>query len=440
MHSDPTNHPKPKRFDRLIRLGGYALWTTAGFMLPLVIDRLLILPELNRHLGPDLFGGFVWVLGVLNMFTNIGSAGCAVLLMRQMAAMDRGEAASTTRTAWTLALLLSIAILTLAMLASLPFAPPTVAANVWVMFGPLLAYCIMSGTIQILITVLRIRRRFAFIFALKSIEAGVLLLNLLVAPTKLIWLIGVVYIVSMMLPMIYGMIVTPEFRGRSWLDRQVVQWLLAGWAGGALISLSESTQRNVARVLVGVLTSDDTQVAVLYAGTSIGNIFVMPVSRLSMLILSLLAGHHAFALKGRKGIQYSIGVAMLMLFVGGSSYFLGGWLVQNRYPDLAEQTLAFYSWIALANAFAAVILMMRPVAIKYAPLWLAAGASVIGALIQIVALLIFIPLYQAEGAALGLSVAAGASSLMWIVTYVFVRRKHKTEPASPSDGEPSAGI
>ena len=438
MNQQPETQRPPRRIDRLLRLGGYAFWTTAGFMLPLVIDRLLVRPALNQSLGPEVFGGFVWVFGVLNMVTNAGSMGFAVLLMRRLAGMQRGEAATTAQTACTLALALSVLILSLAAVISYPFAPPEVRANAWVLYGPLLGYAILSGTIQVLINVLRIRRRFAFTFVLKVIEGGVLLLILVAAPTKMLWLVGLIYIASMLLPMAYGMSATTEFRGRDWLHRSTAKWLLAGWAGGALISLSESAQRNLSHVLVGSLTDSSKQVAILYAGTSIGNIFVMPVSRLSMLILALLAGHQAFALKGRKGLQYAVGVALLMLTVGGASYFLGGWLVTNRYPDLADQTLAFYHWIALANAFAAVVLRMRPVAVKYAPLKLAAGASVAGALIQITALSIFIPRYQAQGAAIGMATASGCSSLMWVITYIVVSRKHAEQDAATDASDQTA--
>lgn len=441
---DPEPKPRPKRLARVFRLGGYAFWTTAGFMLPLMIDRLIVLPELNNQLGEELFGGLVWAIGALNMFTNAGSAGCAVLLMRQMAAMDRGEAADATRTAWTLSLFLSMSILGIATLACLPFAPKEVTDNAWVMLGPILAYSIISGVSQVLITVMRIRRRFIFTFVIKAIEGAVLLANFLVAPTKLIWLIGTVYVASVLIPMVYGMIATPEFRGASsWFNRQTARWLMTGWIGGALISLSESTQRNIARVLLGVLgdpAKTAEQVAVFYAGTSIGNIFVMPVSRLSMLILALLSGHTAFALKGRKGAQYAVGVALLMLMVGASSYYLGGWLVTNRYPRLADRTLEFYAWIALANAFSSVLLMLRPVAIKYAPLALAAGASVAGAVIQIIALAVFIPMYEAEGAAIGLAVAAAASAVMWVFAYIFVGRKHKDTLDAKPETDQSAGL
>lgn len=396
-------------------------------MLPLMIDRLIILPELNKYLGSEVFGGYIWVIGVLNTFTNLAAAGCSVLLLRDIGKLTPEKASLAVRTALVLTAVLSVVVLSLAATLSLPFAADTVRDNAWVMYGPLVGYCILAEIVQMIITVMRIRRRFIIVFLLKAAEGAVLAMNFWVAPTKLIWLVGLVYVGSMALPLVIGMMVTPEYRDKGWVDRQTAKWILTGFVGGALITFSESVQRNVARILVGTLTDSTEQVAVLYAGTSIGNIFVMPVSRLSMVILSLLAAHQTFAMAGRKGFQYVGGILMLMVLVGGTSYLAGGWLITNRYPDLADQTLQFYGWIALANAFSAALLMLRPVAIKYAPLTMAAGASVTGAVIQITCQAIFIPIYQAKGAAIGLALSAGISATLWALAYVFITRRHKAE-------------
>ena len=74
------------------KLGGYAMWTALGAATPLAIDRLIVHPTLNAHLGPEIFGAFIWVLGVVNLFGSFTADGYSTLLMRDTAQHTKEDA------------------------------------------------------------------------------------------------------------------------------------------------------------------------------------------------------------------------------------------------------------------------------------------------------------------------------------------------------------
>ena len=150
---------------RLTRLGGYAFWTAAGTMLPLAIDRLLIHPTLNQHLGRELFGSLIWVLGIVNWFGSVAAEGFATLLMRDFARQRAEAAGRMFRTALTLTIALSLLIAPLALAVSAVFADDLVTSNGWALYLPLGVFAVLRGISLLLVTNLRIKRMFRTIFS-----------------------------------------------------------------------------------------------------------------------------------------------------------------------------------------------------------------------------------------------------------------------------------
>ena len=117
----PTSPGEPDKTSRvrwLRRMAGYAFWTALGAMLPLALDRLIIHPILNQELGADVFGAFIWVLGIVNLFGNVAANGFVLLLMRDHARQEHAVATRMFRTALILTAILSIIILPVALGAS----------------------------------------------------------------------------------------------------------------------------------------------------------------------------------------------------------------------------------------------------------------------------------------------------------------------------------
>jgi hypothetical protein len=283
------------------------------------------------------------------------------------------------------------------------------------LYLPLGVFAVLRGVSLLLVTNLRIKRRFRTILFLRVAEAGVLLMNLVVAPTGSIWLIGLVYAASVLFGAPIAAVVTKELRGAAgWFDPHWRRWLLAGWTAGAMLNLLNSSQVYLSRFVLGVL-ADVGDVAVLYAGTAMGNLFVAPVTVLASLVLSLLGGRDDFVFSGRTRRLYLALTSGIALTVALASWTGGRWLVQNRYPDLASDTLEFYHWIAIANGCLTVMILMRPIVVKYGRLSMAMLIASATFVAQMIALIALVPIAQAEGAAMGSAIALAIGAVLWMV-------------------------
>lgn len=421
MTSPPTNDAGAdsarEMLDRAKRLGMYAFWTAAGLVIALGLDRLIVCPALNRELGDRTFGAFLWVFGVVNLIGSVAANGFAVVLMRDLARQGAAGGRGMMRTALVLSIVFSTALLLVASLVAWRVSDDAVRADSAALFGPLILYALLRSIGLLLLTDLRIRRRFKIGFVLKLVEACVLLGVLLVADSRSLWAIGLVYVVSVLLPLPIAWASCPRMRGPgAWYDAKTSRMLLSRWSGGALMTLADQSQVYAPRVALGILAATE-HVAVLYAGTSIGNIFVLPVGMLGNLVLSLLGGQTKFVLGGRRGGVYFAVVCGLAAVVGVLSYGIGRWLIRMLYPDLAPETLQFFHWIAVANGCAAMTALFRPVSVKYLPLRNASLISLVAAVGQVLLLAVLVPLAGAVGAAQALAASSGMAAGLWMMSF-----------------------
>ncbi|MBU0618537.1 MAG: hypothetical protein KKI02_12535, partial [Planctomycetes bacterium] len=415
---------------RARRFTGYLFWHSVGLMLPLALDRLIICPVLNEQLGKELFGSFVWVLGIMSLFGNIAANGFAILLMRSLAHSPLDTARLMVRTALLLSGMFSCLILALASFGSYVIADEVVRANALALYIPLAVFALMRSFQLIVLANLRITRRFASLFALKLVEASVLLSILLVAPGKSLPLIGTLYLVSIVLSLPVGVASSRHLIGTGrWWSSQTAKWLITGWFAGALLTVLDQTQVYASRIIVGAL-SGGAQVAVLYAGTSIGNLFCAPAGILGSLVLSLLAGKKTFVLTGRRGHLYLLFVSGLAVSIGIVSFLVGRVLVGLLYPLLAPETLSFYHWIAVANGCVCVMVLARPVAVKYGTMSSVALLSAITLTLQLGALVVMVPLAQARGAAISFAASSSLAALLWLLYFNRLRRRAEQDDSN----------
>jgi O-antigen/teichoic acid export membrane protein len=417
----PTGGSPIQYAARALRLGKYAFWTAGAAMLPLLMDRLIVHPILSEHLGAGLFGAFLWVLGVVNLVGSVAASGFSTLLMRDFSRQTSESAGRMFRTATTLTIGLSLVIVSVALGFSLVLADETVRSNGWSLYLPLGAFAVLRAISLVLIANLRIKRRFKMIFVLGFAEACVLLLNIVVAPTNSLWLIGCVYVMSVAFTLSLSSSVTAEFRSaKGWLDSSWRRWLLMGWSAAALLNVLHGSQRYLARIVLGAMASV-SEVPILYAGTAMASLFLAPVTILSSLVLSLLAGRKDAALSGSMQNAYLVFALGMGVAVATLTWFGGPFLVANRYPDLAPETLKFFHWIAISNGFMTVMILMHPLVVKYGNLnhmVAAAGASFV---VQLAVLVVLIPIANAEGAAIGQMVAAAVVAVLWVVMGIRLR-------------------
>ena len=430
---------RPALIDRARRWGGYAFWSTAAFALPLAFDRLVICPVLKRYLLDDVFGAFVWLLGIVNMIGLAAGVGFGNYLMREFPHQTAEQARVLLRNALTLAAVVGAAAILVGGTLSFGLADEVVRAHAWELYVPLGVFAVVRCVEWMLLTTLRIRRMFVTVFALKVAETLVLLSVLPLAPSRNLWLFGSIYVASVLVPLGLGAYLCRAEIGRgAWYEPRVAWAIMVGWCGLAASGLIEQSLVYLPRTVLGILQEDIAAVTILFQGTSIGNVFVMPVGLGGGIVLSLLATKKHFALRGKMGIAYLAVSLALAAGVGVASYVGGRWLICHLYPDSAEQTLAFYHWIAIANAEAAVIVLMRPVAIRYLRvrnLVLLAASSLT---LQLVALVILVPTAGARGAAIALTLSSLLAMVLWCGAYVRLCAAAERQAAEPPDAETPA--
>jgi|GEM_PF-2746127 len=427
MNSDPspansTSLPTASLTATLRRLGGYAFWNAAAFALPLALDRLVIYPVLQRHLGKELFGALAWVLGVVYLPSLSAGAGFSNFLMRDLAHQTADGRSRMLRTTMTAALVIGLLTLAAGAAASFPLAGDLVRQHAWDLYAPLYLFG-LAGCLQwVVLANLRIRREFRRLFMLKVIESVILVTLLWAAPGRNLRVIGTIYAVSVLIPVVLNIYWSRADIGwGNWWDSSAARCMWAAYPGLVLSTLIEVSLAYAPRIALGALRGEG-EVTELVAGTAVANVFVMPVSMVGGLVLSLLAGKTTFALAGRRGHLYvaaSVAVALLTVFV---SDIFGRLLLSFLYAEVAPDTLKFYRWIALSNGCGAVIVLMRPVGLKYARVRTVAALSGSSLGLQGVGLAILVPRLGAAGAAQALLLSSALSMLLWLGCYLRLMR------------------
>jgi O-antigen/teichoic acid export membrane protein len=414
--------PGAQGLRRVRRWTGYALWSAAAFSLPLGLERLVVCPVLQRYLGEERFGSFVWLLGIMNLVSLATTAGFSNFLLRSFAATSSDRARAMLRMSLLLAVAISVPVVALVAIVSLRFADQHVRAEALALYAPLGVFAIFRCLGAVLIAPLRVRRRFGTIFALKALEGAILLATLLFAARRDLALIGGVYIASALLPLAFNAYMSrADIGSGAWFSSGLSKALLVAWVGLAIPALIEQSLANSPRIVLGAMQGS-AAVTVLFAAASIGNMFVIPVGMAGGVVLSLLASKTEFVLAGRRGYLYLAAALSCALVIGALSYLAGTWLVRLLYPAVAAQAVTFYPWIALANTATAGIVLIRPVALKYARIRNVAALSLVTLILQWLALVLLIPAFGPAGAAAALSFSAFAALSLWVGCYVLLVR------------------
>lgn len=419
--SPPEDQPQVSKSSRhsrrVARVTRYAFWNAFGAIVPLFLDRLVVHPVLQRELGESVFGGLIWVLGVVNLVGFVGSAGFSTLLMRDYAKYTPAAGELAFRCSLVLSAIISFGLLAITALSSSWIADQVVQENAWALYVPLLVVGMLRSITHILYTSLRIQRAFRTIFYMQALEALVVSSILLIADSESLWLIGLIYVASALVVMPLAFWNIEDLHSKSkWWDLPTAKMLMGGWFAGAMLSIINNSQIYLPRLIVGVMAGT-VQVTVLYPGIAISNIFTMPVSILAQLVLSLLGGTSRFVLSGKKATLYFAAVVLFSAILSVLSWVTGGYVVATCYPDVAADTMEFYGWLAVANGFTCVMMMLRSVMLKYSPLWITTWLQGVVLVIQFVGLLVLVPSRQSAGAAQASCLGAIVSAVLFTVFY-----------------------
>lgn len=417
--------PSPAREStrkKVIRLGGYTAWTVAALAMPLVLDRLVACPILRSRLGKDPFGALIWVRSLAYMFGNNVANGFTIPFLRDLVKQSDEEVRIRMRTALLLTAVITCAVMCVVNVVACYFGGPFVWRHAEVLFLPFAGFA-LARSMELVITVrLRVQRRVRQIFILRTIE-GVLLSGAAVfIPTRDILLIAMIYFASTLIPMLVSGYFNRDVLGpgRGW-DRRKAQELLKEAPAGILMVAIDNAQVYLPIILLGAIAGNNAVPAFYAAG--VGYAFLTPVTHLGQAVLSLIAGKKSFDLHGRRGRLYLGATLGLAVAVGLTSFVIGRWFILYLYPLDAPETLRFYHWVAIANGCASVRSMMRPIGLKFAPLKSVVRLSWITLTAQVVALVAFIPRWEAAGAAGALAISSGVGMVIWLT--IFEQFRHQ---------------
>jgi O-antigen/teichoic acid export membrane protein len=419
---------------RYARLAWYGGANAVSVMLPLAVDRLAICPLLNRTLGPEIFGALVWVIGMGFVFGSIAGNGIYVTVQRDYAHLSEPEARAASRTLFTWAALLSLGILLACALFSLPAAPEAVRKHAAALFVPQFTAAFFRGLSLPARGLLGLKRQFGRLMLLGLIEAAVILWLFLAARTGSLWIVGAVYIASTAAPLALACWWLPEFiRGEPCRDLALRKRLLKSCGGGGLMTVLDAGQQYAPRLLLGFLANDTVAVTTLYVATSMASLFSIPVGLISALVLSVIASFSSieqFRAHARAYLAITLGLAVGVI---AASFIVGRWMIVWLYPGVAAGALAIFPWIVLAGGTMVVMLMMRPLAVKFASMrrmWSLPGITLV---LQLIGLVVSVPLFGITGAAISLLVTGAASMVMWLANFAWICRQGQVAAIGPKE-------
>ena len=403
------------RRSRLGRWFKYALWLALASAIPPAADRLLIAPHVNATLGAEVYGAFLFVQAFFFIAGNIVANGISLVVLRDYASQPRDAAPRMFRTAMSLAAASSLVVLPATVLLALRTAPPDVRAQAAPLFACLPLVAAFRSLDLMLVNMLRIHRFFGRIVLLKVLEAGMLLVCLRTFSELHLWFVAGVYLLCAAT----SFAVNVSFHwsllsGSGWWDHRYVKPVLCGSLAGTMMTLFDQTQVHLPKLVLGLIINDLRMVTVFFAATSIGSLFVMPVSLIGTCLLSLFAGHREFVLRGGRFVVFlACGfVAAGTVFCG--AYFLGPWIVQRLFPDLGDQVATFFGWIALAGGGTSLVMLVRPIIVKYGRLVTATKLSAVTVILQVGSLPFAAANFGVKGAAVVTALAALANASLWL--------------------------
>lgn len=424
--SESCKHPLPSARDsfastsayRAARLGALSLLGSSGPILVTVTDRLLVNPRLNVTLPQTEYAALIWATGVALMIGNTLGNGIAMLMLRQLPTLDSLQRRAFVRTTVVLSAGCAAITLLLAAIACAGAAPPDVRDHAPSLLIPLLAMGMTRAVLAAFLMVLRVDRMFLALFGIHFLEALILLACLVTVMATSLLNISLVYCTSSLMALVFAMGCTQEqWRTGSWWDWGAARHLGAGVLPACSITLCEQSQVHTPRIAVGSLLPI-VEVSVLFVASSVANMFVVPLNIVGMAVLSLLAGHSGFALRGVRAPLYLCVAIVVAVITAIATDVLGRLIIESLYPDKAADIARFFHWIAVATGGTVVMVFIRPVAIRYGSLERVAATSAASAIGQIVVLVLAVPVWGLTGAAVAIALCAVLGALWWVFIFV----------------------
>lgn len=423
-----------KRKSRLIKAVSYIFWNMAALTLPLVLNQFVACPILRKRLGRDAFGGLMWVRDCSMLFGNNLANGFSLPFLREMVKMPEAEARHRLRVAMTLTFVSTLVVMAIASVGCYFVAGPQVQANAWQLFVPFTGYALARAMEFVATVRLRVVRAVRAVFVLRLAEGLVLCLGALCIPTTSMLILAGVYLTSGVIPLVMSIWFNRDlFEPGKWWEAAAARDLVRQAPNGALMVLIDNCQLYAPGLLLGAMASE-SEVTLLKVA-SVGFSFLVPITNLGQTMLNYLAGEATFDFRGKVAKRYAQASLAVAVAVGLLSYFVGAAMIWFFYPADFVDVMKFYHWFALANSFASVRSLMRPLGVKFASLSTIVKLSAVTLAVQLISLVALIPTWKAAGSVMAMAIASGVGMFVWL--WIFAQLKGKAADASGAAADAS---
>ncbi len=405
---------------RLSRLSGYVFWTLFDQFCVIGLPQMALFPLLAYQMGNEEFGVFVLAIGFITMIGGSPSLGLQSYILRDAVNYPEHERFFMVRTMMVMSLIITV-----------PIGLVFILGNSWIaetyrtpllarLFPPLGCYLIFFNVVETGLAIFRMLRQFHRM-AIVHLCHNLLLFSAI--PLYRIGgfdLLSYAWIISTFLTIILFVVM----QSREIFRTPVFHWgfaraALQCWWPFSLSSFLTLSAGKLDRLFLGYWWPPEV-VAGFYVAISIASVFILPLSLISGLILSLLSSKKdQYFWKKQQYLLYGLGSTLCCVALCLLGMAIGTPVLQTFYPTLAQDALPLWTPVIIGIVIGALPVMLRPFITKFLPPVVMLRLITVSMMIKVGLVLALVPRYGASGAAFGVLLASLATSGLWLLTYAW---------------------
>lgn len=403
------------------RHAGYAFWSMAGTVVNMGCSRLVIFPLAAYIIGSEAFGVFVTAYSITMMLGNSPAGGLSMVMLRHISDYSsesgdilHGTALSLDHKVMSLTVGLSV-LLVLGAGGLSVIARPVVLCLV-----PLCLSLYADNQYEIVLTKYRAARMFRAITAWMALRILLIMVASLGGAivgqaTGLAWGYTVGNLAAYL-------VIHFGLRLRFRYDCNMARVLKKTWLHMTIASVFAFSGIYFGRIVLSIASGYE-DVSNYYSVTSIVNLFLMPVSCGSILLMSMLGRYSCVSqLSTLARKQCFLGMLGGLIVVPVVAKLVGPMVLMYLYPKLYHAALPLLSIVIWGIPFSVVYMSLRPFMTKFVPTHVIPLVNIAIALGYIVSAAILVFAYGVEGAAYSFVFGNVVSALAVCVVLCYGRK------------------
>jgi len=402
------------------RYFGYTFWVGLEAVVFAGVSRLLIFPIAAYLLGKEEFGLFLFSLGIVMMIGKAPSGGLETGIIRHFAELDgpgRDILVSTGLKLCKIAMWLVVfaGIVVLGVVRYFrPMNPKIILCLI-----PLFVLLYSWNLFELQMVRYRVERK----FALRTGWYGILGASLFISIPAAIFfgVIGMAWgftlgymIAQIMLSWRQGIL----FK-RSVYDAKMASSLMQIWFHLTVAGVIMMSSKYIYSIILGIFNSYSS-VSVFFGATNIIYLAIAPLTILSSLLLSMLAGFKSLANLGKRQ-RYTVLAGAVSIAVGASLvvFIFGPFILSVMFPEFAAESSVILRWLVFIIPWRVAEQFSRPFVAKFGPIKFVPVLNFIALLGHLIPAALLIPKLGINGAVISYNIGCGMSAIAWLGTLIW---------------------